>query len=337
MIKGYNVISYNIGAAGRKEATIQNQRITCGNQTSTEPTGTLGYVTSNLFEFRAYDSRGNITETSKTLTMIDYKPLTCRSTATIELDGEETSKIEFSIVGDFWSGSFGAVTNSLTLKYRIKEVSEEWATLEPIINTTEGTYSFNGSVGGLDYKKTYTLEVVAYDAIYNGDEGYSNVFANPIQLNTTPVFDWGENDFNFNVPVVVNGDLLVKGSVLGADGEEDCPSIDYPVEQGTKNGWGYRKWNSGFAECWYTASVSGIDVGEYNLDGMYYCGSKGVSFPFTFTSIEYVNASGGSTGNMNFVRPFNHTNNNMTYIVMGMSDKSNVTIRVNLEAKGRWK
>lgn len=27
-------------------------------------------------------------------------------------------------------------------------------------------------------------------------------------------------------------------------------SADYIIEQGEKNGWGYRKWASGFAECW---------------------------------------------------------------------------------------
>ena len=84
-------------------------------------------------------------------------------------------------------------------------------------------------------------------------------------------------------------------------------------------------------------SVSGIDVGEFTMDGFYYCGSKGVSFPFTFTEVNYINATGGSTGNINIVRPFNYSTTNMTYIVVGEADISSATVVVNLEAKGKWK
>lgn len=60
-------------------------------------------------------------------------------------------------------------------------------------------------------------------------------------------------------------------------------SQDYIVEQGTSNGWTYRKWNSGVAECWYegyvnftsndmaTTSISGLNILRVYLD-----------FPFTF-------------------------------------------------------
>jgi hypothetical protein len=315
IIKGFNVIEYNIGGAGRKEATIVNQRITCGAQTTTAPTGTLVNVASGLFEFRVIDTRDTIAETTKTLTMIDYKPLTCKLSASIELDGETTSKISFDITGDYWSGNFGTTSNSLELYYKIKEISDNWIPLTPQINTSKGTYSFSGVKSGLDYQKQYTVEVKAIDKVYS--EG---IAANSVTLKTIPVFDWSETDFNFNVPILRNN-----------------KEIDFIVDQGEKNGWYYRKWSSGFAECWYTASVSGIDVGEFNMNGFYYCGSKGVSFPFTFTKVNYVNATGGSTGNMNIVRPFNYSTTNMTYIVMGNADISSATVTINLEVKGKWR
>lgn len=36
----------------------------------------------------------------------------------------------------------------------------------------------------------------------------------------------------------------------------DKQMTDFVVEQGTTGIWAYRKWNSGIAECWGTASVS---------------------------------------------------------------------------------
>lgn len=317
VIKNFNRMAITFGASAVKGASIVSKKVVCGSKNRTSD-GNLDYVDSGTFTFSVTDSRGNTTTKTVTKTLINYTKVTCNIVNTsFTTDG----KISFTINGAYWHGNFGAVNNSLDVKYQLYEQggSGSWITTSPTISTSNNTYSVNISVSGLDYRKKYSLVAYAADQCYrwaNDDAVYTPITT----LSCIPVFDWGENDFNFNVPVAINN-----------------VELDYVLEQGTNNGWFYRKWNSGLAECWCTTSVSGIDVGEYNLDGMYYSGSKGVNFPFTFTSVNYVNATGGSTGNMNFVRPFNHTNSNMTYVVMGMADKSNVTVRVNLEAKGRWK
>lgn len=45
------------------------------------------------------------------------------------------------------------------------------------------------------------------------------------------------------------------GQLSGEGGE-----TDYVVEQGTSNGWSYRKWNSGWAECWAAFQVASVAV-----------------------------------------------------------------------------
>ena len=68
-------------------------------------------------------------------------------------------------------------------------------------------------------------------------------------------------------------------------------SVDYIVEQGTSGIWTYRKWNSGIAECWGTASKN--ETGTY---GNYLCLCQ--SYPSgLFSEDPILLASGGASGN----------------------------------------
>lgn len=56
-------------------------------------------------------------------------------------------------------------------------------------------------------------------------------------------------------------------------------TADYVIEQGTQGDWTYRKWNSGFAECWRNVSVTPSTVnGTNNLT---------LTLPFTFANTSY--------------------------------------------------
>ena len=52
---------------------------------------------------------------------------------------------------------------------------------------------------------------------------------------------------------------------------------DYIVEQGTKNNWTYRKWNSGIAECWM---ITTLGASSGNVSGT-------LTFPFSFANTDY--------------------------------------------------
>lgn len=320
MIRYFNDMLCEINATARKGASIVSQSVSCGGLTSTDNTGSLANVGSNSFVFTATDSRGNTVTKTITLPMVNYIPLTCDVDANVSLSESDGTKaeIEFTVSGNYFQGSFGAVSNTLKLSYSL-EYEGGGISINPLTIPesafSDGTYSLTYKIPNeLDYKKSYIIRIYAEDKINTDVQSSSKT------LKAVPVFDWGENDFNFNVPVKING-----------------VEIDYIVEQGEKNGWFYRKWNSGAAECWYSAMVNDIWQGEFEMDGFYYCGSKGVNFPFTFKSVAYTNATGGSTGNMNIVRPFNFTNTYMTYIVIGNADLESVDVRINLEAKGKWR
>jgi hypothetical protein len=54
---------------------------------------------------------------------------------------------------------------------------------------------------------------------------------------------------------------------------------DFVVQQGTQGDWTYRKWNSGFAECWRNVSVTPGNVNANN--------SLQMDLPFTFANTNY--------------------------------------------------
>lgn len=118
---------------------------------------------------------------------------------------------------------------------------------------------------------------------------------------------------------------------------------DYIVEKGTSNGWQYRKWNSGVAECWRDLSVSGkacsTAVGSWYRTAPLSVGA----YPFTFTAapnlqIQFETFAGtgglvwstGTAGSTPKTRPAN------IYIIR-MASAASITGTVHYYAIGKWK
>ena len=69
-----------------------------------------------------------------------------------------------------------------------------------------------------------------------------------------------------------------------------CLSGDFVIEQGKNGIWTYRKWSSGVAECWGSTTIAGVVCSNTN-GVLYYSDVKSVTFPFTFSSIQYANVA----------------------------------------------
>lgn len=202
MIKGFNYMNVSMVATAYKGATIKSYKITNGSNVINAASGGFSNSVNNVFTFEVWDSRGNYNSYKATVKMINYIPLTCDTEASITLQTADNTKanINYIISGNYFSGSFGAKSNSLTIRYRYKAgygEYTEWYTVEPTISDSK--YSVTVNLTDLDYREAYTLEAWAKDAISG------NLYAEPKVVKATPVFDWGENDFNFNVPVTIQG------------------------------------------------------------------------------------------------------------------------------------
>ncbi len=105
-----------------------------------------------------------------------------------------------NITGTWFNGSFGKTSNSLTISYRYKSSSSSswgsWTTITNVTKYSDGTYAATGTRSGLSYTNTYNFEARVSDAI-------NTISSKEYSGKSLPVFDWSEDDFNFNVPVYI--------------------------------------------------------------------------------------------------------------------------------------
>ena len=186
-----------------------------------------------------------------------FKPTCVLQEATIELVEETEAKIAIKVSGEVFRGKFGgdalAKSNTIMLQARYKADNGDWSDWAGeqafLPEFTGNEYEASVNMSGLPYNKTYTIQCRAVDSLNSAETV-------EYTLKLTPVFDWGENDFNFNVPVSFQG----------------SPMVDFIIEQGTEamgsNGtWYWSKWKNGRAECYGIRNYGnmGINVAFGNL------------------------------------------------------------------------
>lgn len=198
LIKYFSNAAVTIGAEAVKKASIESQKVTCGSKTLTA-NGTIAAVESNNFVFTATDSRGNTTTVTEKPAMVDYIKLTCSQENTqLNVNGEITIKVK----GVCFGGSFGARSNAITVTVQYKESNGAYG--NPVamsVTQNAGNYEATAKITGLNTEKTYVFKATATDLL-SGASSAERV------VKFSPVFDWGENDFNFNVPVTMQGNFI---------------------------------------------------------------------------------------------------------------------------------
>ena len=245
IIRYYNTINVSFNASAKNSASISNMKVTCGNNSRTSD-GLMDYVDSGTFVFTVTDSRGYSASQTITKDVIDYIPLTCNLSTNSDLVDGSTANVNLTVKGKYFSGSFGAVTNSLTVEYRYKtndgayptddDGNDIWTSLTG--TPSNGEYTAQTTIEGLDYTNSYTFQARAKDKPYSGG------VTTPEQvIRIVPVFDWGENDFNFNVPVHSKGGFTYDFPVGSYDLNEVITSGKYYAGNDSanrpinKNGW----------------------------------------------------------------------------------------------------
>lgn len=208
LVRYHSTVQASAMAWARKGSTMASITVTNGNNKATvtgyeesaSVTDTYSDVSMDVvgvenpkFVFTATDSRGYSSTETVEATMVNYVNLTCVLTKVkTTADGD----ISFTVSGSYFNGTFGEVTNSLNVYYRYKAKGGTYCDNIEIADVTisDNTYTATFSISGLDYKTTYIYEACAVDALMT-----VNSAAKTIKFE--PVFDWGESDFQFNVPV----------------------------------------------------------------------------------------------------------------------------------------
>lgn len=175
-----------ISAAARNSASIVSKAI--GGVSVSGDTLTIAGVEGGSVAFWTKDSRGYEAVHTVTKTLIPYVRLTSNPTAvrTSPTGGEAV----LTLSGDYYNASFGASANTLTARYRVN--GGAWVSAAPVISGN--AYTASVSLTGLDYTAQHTIDIEVSDRL-------TTVAKTVVLKRGLPVFDWGENDFVFHVPV----------------------------------------------------------------------------------------------------------------------------------------
>ena len=186
-------VTLNKSAGSVLLRTINNVSVPSGEDTLVIPN-----VETGVFDFYAKDSREYHDDDKVERTLVPYVKLT--NDATIYRDDPTSGKATLKIEGNYYDGSFGAESNTLKVEYKVG--GGDYIEVTPAIE--DNKYSVTVPLSGYDYQSSFNFEVVVSDKL--------DRVPKPLTLmKGIPVFDWGENDFRFNVPVAINGvDILEK-------------------------------------------------------------------------------------------------------------------------------
>ena len=221
IVKGVSTLEATVTANIRNSANFVQTAVTCGSKSQTRtnnPTvATFEKAESATASSGTKDSRDYVTWVKAELVLIDYfaptaNPVIARKSPTSDV-------VDIKVSGIWFSGSFGAVTNSLAAKVRYKPKGQESYTND-FVNMTVvpngNNYTASVQLTGLGYNSAFDVQIVVTDAVCSGSIEPAITRNDEIRKGI-PVFDWGENDFRFNVPVILPSTTTI-------DGEED-PSV----------------------------------------------------------------------------------------------------------------
>ena len=196
LIKYYSNVRFNIDSTPKNSASTKGIYINylgnsftggSGNHWSAE----FSNVISGQYICSVTDTRDLSNSVTINKTLINYIKLSCAMTVS---NPTASGECTLTITGNYFNGSFGATSNTLTVQY--KKDSGSWT--NATATKSGNTYTATVKLTGLDYTQAYTFQARAVDKL-------ATVTTESKTVKSTPIFDWGSDDFHFHVPVTING------------------------------------------------------------------------------------------------------------------------------------
>lgn len=326
-IYGSSIASYKVVADGKtyNSASVETDVIA--------GSGTLTITVT------VTDSRGRTATASKTVTVLAYESprITSMTVKRTDANGVSDSSgryltIVFDAQGTSLDGKNGmgyGASYKKTTESEASYVYEDIEAYQDIFAITGGTFTFPAD-------PSFSYDLILYVA-----DNFVQVKKNGVGPSQKSLFSmlkrglgWAfgkvaelEDTLEVDFDAKFNKKITIQESELK----------DFIVEEGESDGWFYRKWNSGVAECWKKYYGYGINASANNYSGFYYSSTILVPYPFTFVNYPTVTVDGGSSNYMNFVRVFGQYQDNASFMVIGHSNVTSTDIIVEIRAIGKWK
>lgn len=197
LIKYYSRVKFSITSSPKNSSGTKSININYNGNSFTGGSGNswtdyFSDVVSGSYRCSVTDTRDFTTSVDINKTLINYVKITCAlSVSNPTASGECT----LTIKGNYFNGSFGSTNNTLTVQY--KQNGGNWTNATATLNGN--TYTATVKLTGLDYTQAYTFQAKATDKLANATTAEKRV-------KSTPIFDWGSDNFHFHVPVYINGE-----------------------------------------------------------------------------------------------------------------------------------
>lgn len=158
-----------LSATAKNSATIKTIQIdNASGLVSTTSPYTFDTVYNDTFRFKATDSRGYSTTVSvKAPKFILYDPCFLDKPPIVKRTETTSTTATTTMSGFCFKGSFGAVSNTLTVKYRYKTSGGAYGSYVAITPTwnTDGKFTASVTIPNLSLEETYTIEFVVEDKL----------------------------------------------------------------------------------------------------------------------------------------------------------------------------
>ena len=185
---------------GEKGAFIVQRQV--GQQVMQKDELTISGIEQEQVVFSVTDTRGYRAQYTHSCNLIPYVKLSAEAVAQRENAGNQAMVY---ISGDCFSGSFGAADNTLTVEVTV----DGRAPIVAQTTVSENRYYAFAELEDMDYTRIYGITVRVKDRLMEAERRVTLKKA-------VPVFDWGEEDFAFHVPVQMDSPLSLESGGTGA-------------------------------------------------------------------------------------------------------------------------
>ena len=201
LVKYKSTAQLVITSSVKNSATIKSVTVNGTNVgTSSSITESYSNVSTTSFTIVVTDSRG-YTNTSYVVTpsYVNYVPLTVN--ANFFRPQPTTGEVQLTYSGNYFNGSFGSVSNtlSITWKYKVQGASS-WTTGGTITPTLSGNTISSKTISlgtNFNYQTAYDFQLTATDKLTT----ITRATTVPVGM---PVFYWGKDFFNVTKALTIN-------------------------------------------------------------------------------------------------------------------------------------
>ena len=205
LIKYFSNAKISFTASPKYGASIKSYKVVCGDKSITSNSGTINAIESGKFTITATDSRGFTTTQTVSKTIVEYVKLT--NALDVEITNPAQGTINYTISGDQFNGSFGAVNNQIIRKIKYREVGTTNWTETSALTSNTGSLTLN-------YTKSWEIKSIVSDKIYT-----TPIESKVYQIVFEPSFYWDKDNFYFNQDIHIKGFNLID-ALFYKDNEE---------------------------------------------------------------------------------------------------------------------